>query len=186
MINLKSIDYKLLKDKLQVKKPWDHVIIFALNFLITIPIFIILHQNIVDPNWYFSLDRILLFLAILAFNQVVLRALRTILIVCIFLYLIALVYGSIFGNYGFSTVAENYRSMMYSMAEDPNPQDIFISKLLPFPNKNKILESINFDNPRVRNFALSATVKNFRDTKGFYQFRTKIQCLAVFKEINDG
>ena len=185
MINLKSIDYKLLKDKLQVKKPWDHVIIFTLNFLIAIPIFIILHQNIVDPNWYFSLDRILLFLAILAFNQLVLRALRTILIVCIFLYLIALVYGSIFGNYGFSTVAENYRSMMYSMAEDPNPQDIFISKLLPFPNKNKILESINFDNPRVRNFALSATVKNFRDTKGFYQFRTKIQCLAVFKEINE-
>ena len=46
MINLKSIDYKLLKDKLQVKKPWDHVIIFTLNFLIAIPIFIITLQHL--------------------------------------------------------------------------------------------------------------------------------------------
>ena len=185
MVNLKSVNISNLKDKLQVKKPWDHIIIFILNFLITIPIFIIIHQNIVDPDWYFSLDRILLFLVILALNQFILTFLRTIIIVCIFLYLIALVYGSVFGNYGFSTVAEDYRSMMYSMAEDPNPQDIFISKLLPFPNKNKILKAIDFENPKVRNFAVSATVKNFKNTKGFNQFRTKIQCFAVFKEINE-
>ena len=163
MINLKSVDFNHLKGKLQVKKPWDHVIIFVLNFLITIPIFIIIHQNIVDPNWYFSLDRILLFLVILTLNQLILRALRTVIIVCIFLYLIALVYGSIFGNYGFSTVAEDYRSMMYSMAEDPNPQDIFISKLLPFPNKNKILKAIDFENPRVRNFAVAAIAAHYPD-----------------------
>ena len=185
MVNLKSVNISNLKDKLQVKKPWDHIIIFILNFLITIPIFIIIHQNIVDPDWYFSLDRILLFLVILALNQFILTFLRTIIIVCIFLYLTALVYGSVFGNYGFSTVAEDYRSMMYSMAEDPNPQDIFISKLLPFPNKNKILNAIDFENPKVRNFAVSATVKNFKNTKGFNQFRTKIQCFAVFKEINE-
>lgn len=184
MIKIQSTDFNDLKNKLQVKKPWDHVIIFVLNLLITIPVFIIIHQNIVDPNWYFSSDRILLFLLLLTINQLILRALRTVIIICIFLYLIILVYGSIFGNYGFSTVAEDYRSMMYSMADDPNPQDIFISKLLPFPNKNKILQAIDFDNPKVRNFALSATIKNFKNTKGFHQFRTTIQCLAVFREIN--
>ena len=31
---------------------------------------------------------------------------------------------------------------MFSMAENPNPQDVIISKLLPFPNKTKILKAI--------------------------------------------
>jgi len=59
----KSIDaIQKIKQKLQVKKPWDNVIIFALNVLVAIPVFIIIHQNLIDPNWYFQLDRILLFI----------------------------------------------------------------------------------------------------------------------------
>ena len=111
-----------IKQKLQVKKPWDTVIIFALNILIAIPIFIIIHQNIVDPNWYFQLDRILLFIVILAVIQLVLRLMRTIIIVCIGLYCIALIYGSFSGKYGFKSVIEDYRYMIYSMNDNPNPQ----------------------------------------------------------------
>jgi heme/copper-type cytochrome/quinol oxidase subunit 4 len=173
-----------LKQKLQVKKPWDTVIIFALNILIAIPIFIIIHQNIVDPNWYFQLDRILLFILILAVIQVVLRLMRTIIIVCIGLYFIALIYGSFSGKYGFSSVIEDYQFMVYAMNDSPNPQDIIISKLLPFPNKSKIIDAIEFENPKVRDFALSATLKNFRDVRGYANYRTIIQCFAVFKEIN--
>ena len=81
-----------IKQKLQVRKPWDTVIIFALNILIAIPVFIIIHQNIIDPNLYFQLDRIFLFILILLLIQLVLRLMRTIIIVCIGLYCIALVY----------------------------------------------------------------------------------------------
>ena len=55
--------------------------------------------------------------------------------------------------------------MLYSMSEDPNPQDIIISKLLPFPNKSKVIDAIQYDNPKVRSFALMATTKNFNDLK---------------------
>lgn len=173
-----------IKQKLQVSKPWDTVIIFALNILIAIPIFIIIHQNIVDPNWYFQLDRILLFIVILAVIQLVLRLMRTIIIVCIGLYCIALIYGSFSGKYGFKSVIEDYRYMIYSMNDNPNPQDIIISKLLPFPNKSRIIEAIEFENPRVRDFALMATTKDFKDVRGYSNYRTIIQCFAVFKEIN--
>jgi Ca2+/Na+ antiporter len=181
----KSIDaVQKLKQKLQVKKPWDNVIIFALNILIAIPVFIIIHQNLIDPNWYFQLDRILLFILILVLIQLVLRLMRTIIIVCIGLYMLALVFGSLSGKYGFKSVFEDYRYMVYAMNDSPNPQDMIISKLLPFPNKTKIINAVEFENPRVRDFAVMATTKDFKDVRGYSNYRTIIQCFAVFKEIN--
>ncbi|MBS7786826.1 transglutaminase [Flavobacterium sp. CYK-55] len=173
-----------LKQKLQIRKPWDNVIIFALNVLIAIPVFIILHQNLVDPNWYFQLDRVLLFIAILMVIQLILRLMRTVIIICIGLYLIALIFGSFSGKYGFKSVIEDYQYMIYSMSDSPNPQDVIISKLLPFPNKAKIINAVEFENPRVRDFALMATTKDFKNIRGFSNYRTTIQCFAVFKEIN--
>ena len=173
-----------IKQKLQVRKPWDNVIIFALNILIAIPIFIIIHQNIVDPNWPFQLDRILLFIVILTVIQLVLRLMRTIIIVCIGLYCIALVYGTFSGEYGFRSIIEDYQYMVYAMNDSPNPQDLIISKLLPFPNKLKIIDAIEYENSRVRDFSLMATNKDFKDVRGYANYRTIIQCFAVFKEIN--
>ncbi|MBK8600391.1 MAG: transglutaminase [Flavobacterium sp.] len=173
-----------IKQKLQVRKPWDNVIIFALNILIAIPIFIIIHQNIIDPNWYFQLDRIFLFILILGIIQLVLRLMRTIIIVCIGLYCIALVYGTFSGKYGFRSIIEDYQYMVYAMNDNPNPQDIIISKLLPFPNKSKIIDAIEYENSKVRDFSLMATNKDFKDIRGYANYRTIIQCFAVFKEIN--
>ena len=185
MTKLGNINLKEIKAKLQVKKPWDSVIILLLNILIAIPVFIIIHQKLIDPQWPFQLDRILLFLGILIVIQLILRLLRTIIIVCIVLYLLVLIFGSLFGNYGFNSVFEDYRSMVYAMSDDPNPQDIIISKLLPFPNKSKILNAIEYDNPKVRNFALLATTKYFKNVKGYHEYRLQVQCFAVFKEIQN-
>jgi hypothetical protein len=184
MIKIGKYSIAEIKQKLQVKKPWDTVIIFALNLLIAIPVFIIIHQNTIDPNWYFQIDRIVLFILIVTVIHLVLRLLKTIIIVCLALYLIALLFGSLFGDYGFSSVFEDYRYMIYSMNDSPNPQDLILSKLLPFPNKSKILKAVEYENPRVRDFALMATLKDFKDVRGYPNYRTTIQCFAVFKEIN--
>ncbi len=184
MIEKTKLYYLYLKDKLTVKKPWDMVIIFVLNVLITIPIFIILHQNIIELEWSLHIDRILLFIVLLILIQLILRAMRKITLISIFLYLIALVYGTIFGGYGFQTVFEDYQSMLYTMSYNPYPQDIIIDKLLPFPNKSKILNAIDYSNPKVRNFSLMAVNKHFKDEKGYNDYFTIIQCFSVFKEIN--
>ena len=112
MIKIKNITFQDIKQKLQVKKPWDDVIIFVLNILIAIPLFIILHQNLINPNWFLNLDRVILFIVMVVVIQIILRMLRTIIIFCIILYFIALIYGSTIGNYGFNSVFEDYNSMM--------------------------------------------------------------------------
>ncbi len=184
MIPFTNQTYLQLKDKLTVGKPWDMIIIFVLNILITIPVFIIAHQNLIDFNWFWHLDRIIIFLLILVIIQLVLRAMRRLTLISIFLYLIVLVWGTVFGNYGFKSVFNDYKYMIYFMSENANPQDIIISKLLPFPNKSKVEKAIEFENPRVRNFALMATTKHFREVRGFKDYSTLINCFAVFKEIN--
>ncbi len=184
MVKLQEIPFRHIKERFRVKKPWDSIIILVLNILIAVPVFIIIHQNIIDPNWYFQIDRILLFLFILIVIQIVLQLMRKFLIFAIALYLFALLIGSLVGNYGFMDIYEDYRYMVYSMAENPNPQDLILAKLLPFPNKSKILKAIEYDNPKVRDFAVMATTKHFRDVRGYPEYRTIIQCFAVFKEIN--
>lgn len=173
-----------LREKLSLPKPWDIVVIFILNILIAIPTFLIAHQNFIDLNWVFQLDRILIFIVIVVGIQMLLRLVKTIIILIIFIYLIVLLYGTLFGNYGFNRVFEDYRYMIYSMSENPNPQDIIIAKLLPFPNKSKIIDAVDFSNSKVRNFALNATTKNFNPTHQKGNKRIMIQCFAVFKEIN--
>lgn len=71
------------------------------------------------------------------------------------------------------------------MSDSPNPQDLILSKLLPFPNKSKIISAIEYDNRKVRDFALMATTKHFKKVHGYFKYRTIIQCFAVFKEINN-
>lgn len=171
--------------RLRIKKPWDSVIVLALNILLSIPLFIIVHHNIVDPEWPYQIDRILMFLALITVLQLLLSKLKRVILAVIFLYLLLLLFGSAFGSYGFNSVYEDYRSMVYTMADDPNPQDIIISKLLPFPNKSKIIDAVEYSNPAVRNFALMATTKHFRNIKGYKDQRLRIQCFAVFKEIRN-
>jgi hypothetical protein len=183
MNKINPISFAKLKEKLSLPKPWDNVVIFLLNILIAIPSFLIVHQNIIEFNWPLNLDRILIFIGILIFIQLVLRTLKTIIVICIFLYLASLIYGTLFGEYGFQRVFEDYRSMIFSMQENPHPEDLIISKLLPFPNKSKIIDAVNYTNPKVRNFALYATTKHFKDVKGHSKDRKLIQCFAVFKEI---
>lgn len=184
MIKLGSLTYQELKEKFRIKSPWDLIIIFLLNILITIPIFIIAHHNFITLDWAHHVDRVLLFLVILIAIQFILRAMRRVTLISVILYFIMLGYGTLSGKYGFKSVIEDYRSMMYTMSEDPYPQDIIISKLLPFPNKSKILAAVEYQNPKIRNFAISAINRHFKDVKGYNDYFTIIQSFAIFKEIN--
>ena len=69
-----------IKEKLSLPKPWDTVIIFVLNILIAIPVFLIAHQNFIDLNWAIHLDRIFLFIIIIVLIQLLLRLVKTIII----------------------------------------------------------------------------------------------------------
>ena len=112
MIQETKSKFQEFRSKFQLKRPWNNIVIFVLNILIAIPVFIIIHQNIIDPQWPFQIDRVLLAIAILAVIQLFLRALRTIMIICMGIYIIVLLYGSTIGNYGFNDVFEDYNSLV--------------------------------------------------------------------------
>jgi hypothetical protein len=182
MINLLNI--KKLDERFTVKRPWDLIILITISLLLTIPAFIIAHQNLVNLNLSFHIDRILLFACIFSSFLFILIKLRRITLLTVFGYFLLLIYGTILGGYGFKTVFDEYNSMLYTMYNNPYPQDIILKKLLPFPNKSKIENAVDYNNPKVRNFAISATSKYFKHTEGYEEYRTIIQCFAVFKEIN--
>ncbi len=181
-INLSNI--KKLDERFTVKRPWDLIILILISLLLTIPTFIIAHQNLVNLNLIIHLDRILLFAFIFSSLFFILLKLRRITLLTVFGYLILLFFGTIFGNYGFKTVFNDYESMIYTMYNNPYPQDIILKKLLPFPNKSKIENGVDYNNPKVRNFSIMATSKYFKKIKGYEEYRTIIQSFAVFKEIN--
>lgn len=177
--------YRKWREKLRIRSPWDTVIVAVLGILIAIPVFLIAHQNIIDPGWDYELDRILLFIGIALAIVLVLRLLRRIILICLFFYGLVLLYGQFFSDYGFKSVAEDYRSMVYTMVDDPYPQDVILAKLLPFPNKSKIIKAIDYDDPAVRNFAVNAATAHFRNVKGYEEYRRMIQCFSIFKEVQD-
>ena len=83
MVNETITSIKTVKERLRVKKPWDTIIIFVLNVLIAIPLFIIVHQNLIDPEWPLHFDRVLIFIGIVAIIQLLLQLMRSIIIICI-------------------------------------------------------------------------------------------------------
>src|SRR5690606_14656507 len=157
MTNPTIVKAKATIRKFRIPKPWDSIVIFVLNILILIPVFIILHQVLIDPDWPIHLDRILLFLAIIIGMQFLLSYFKKFIFIILIIYLGTLIWGTLFQGYGFNSVYEDYRAMIFAMSADPNPQDVIVSKLLPFPNKSKIEAAVEYNNPKVRNYALMAT-----------------------------
>ncbi|WP_372473351.1 transglutaminase [Capnocytophaga sp. ARDL2] len=166
-------------------KPWSSVLILLFSILVIIPLFIIIHQNIHDIDWAYNLDRITIFILLVFVLYWLLSKVKRIVIWGILLMLLYFMKGTFFRSYGIQEVYEDYRVMMYAMSEDANPQDIIVSKLLPFPNKKNILNAIEYNHPEVRNFALMATSKHFRDHKESESRRRMVQSFAIFKEIRD-
>jgi len=184
MIKLGNLTYQELKEKFRIKSPWDMIIIFVLSILLTIPVFIIAHQNFITLDWAHYVDRIVLFIVILIAFLLLLRALRRVTLISVIIYFIILGFGTLSGKYGFQSIYEDYRSMIYTMNDEAYPQDIIITKLLPFPNKSKILDAVEYQNPKIRNFALMSINNHFKNVKGYYKNWTIIQSFAIFKEIN--
>lgn len=76
MTSISKFNYAHIRKKLTVKKPWDSLIIFIITILISIPIFLILHQNLIDLEWPYQLDRILIAIILVVAIQTILSLLK--------------------------------------------------------------------------------------------------------------
>lgn len=169
--------------KKEVDSSFSGSIITFLSWVLAIPIFIIAHKLIPDPDWILNLDRIIIVIIVVIIIEFVLQEFRIIVIGAFLISTLWLSYGSIWGDYGFLSIYRDYKAMLYTMVNNPHPEKIMISHMKPFNNKTLIKKAIDFNNQKVRNYALSLT-KNFQNySEEYSEYRTVIQCFAIFKEI---
>lgn len=168
----------------QISASAGETILNVLSYLIALPFFLILHKTIPDFEWPFHADRILLFLVSIVIVRLVFISLKEIILIGFVGAILYLLYGTLWGNYGFSNVYSDYKHLVYTFASDPRPVDVFISDLKAFPHRKKIVEATDYNNPEVRNFAVEAANKHFKDVPKKPEYRTLMHCFSVFKEIN--
>lgn len=176
--------YSFIKEKDHEVARIVNPILRILSLLVAAPLFILLHRSIPSANWPFHLDRILLGLTTLLFVLLVFKLMRQLVLLAFFSTLIGLTYAQFTNRYCFDNLYEDYRAMLYSLKDSPHPEEFIVANFTPFPNKARILDAINFQNPTVRNFSLLATTKHFTDYQKREKRRISIQCFAIFKEIN--
>lgn len=166
-------------------KWWSTAIVFVLSFLISIPVFVFFRKNIFDLNWEIPIDKIVLFLFIFSVFFFLVYKFRKNLIYSFLVYLSTFVIASLEGNYSFFKVVDAYRIIVYNADDNYENEAVKPNTLLPFPNKKRVEESVDYLNPKVRNFALYCVNKHFKkEAKLQPENRKFIQYFAVFTEIN--
>ncbi|WP_291275589.1 transglutaminase family protein [Flavobacterium sp.] len=166
-------------------KKWSVFVVLLLSLLITIPVFIYFRKNIVDLDWEIPIDKLALFGLLFLFFFIVLIVFRKYIFISLSLYLILFTAASLEGNYTFFKVIDAYRIIVYNANDNYEKEAVKANFLLPFPNKKRVEESVDYLNPRVRNFALYCVNKHFKkEAKAQPENRKFIQYFAVFTEIN--
>lgn len=160
-------------------------IMAVLAIMVAVPLFLALHRVVPNPQWAYQLDRILLAIGTSIFILIVFKLFKSIILIGFVICLGFLLYGDFTNGYGHEKLFKDYRAMIYSLNDTPDPEEFIISNIVPFPNKSSIKKAIDFEKPAVRNFALLATAEHFREYQGRKKYRTLIQCFAIFKEINN-
>ena len=161
----------------------------TLAILLIIPLYIILHKSLPNPDWFWNVDRFLIFVVLLGIILYILENYRSIAILIFVLSFGFLTYNSIQHKYGFASMYRDYKDMVVQMNNAENPEQVLLSKVKPFARKGQFISAIEYDSARVRDFAIASTKKYFHeyqesDDREFRHYRNAIQCLAVFKEIN--
>lgn len=162
----------------------ENVSILTLAFFICIPIFIFFRKNIYYFDAKVPYDKILIFLGLMILFVIIIKIFRKKLAYSISIYLLVFTIGSLQGNYTLFQLINAYKIIFLSDQMQQEEAILEQKTLKPFPNKARVYESVDFLNPKVRNFALYAVNEHFTKASNYAVNRKLIQYFAVFKEIN--
>lgn len=90
-------------------------IIGHLSFFAAIPVFIVLHKILPDLDWKFHMDRILLFVVTIIIIERMFQSVRILLIIIFLVSYACLIYGTIWGDYGFVELFKDYVNLIKSL-----------------------------------------------------------------------
>lgn len=171
---------KKLPDTLSLR-----IIFGVLAYLLLIPFAFIVFRYVPDAYWPANIDRVLLFLALVALVEFVLRKRKIVVAVLWLLILGSLTVGSLTNSYGFRLAFKDYKEMVYGIFTEPEPNST-PRNLRPFPHKTKYIQAVDYYNPEIRNYAVSLTTDDSlrKYIADYHDYRRLIQCFAVFRDVN--
>ena len=161
-------------------------ILFAiLSFLLTIPLFIFIYHWLPDLQWSYKTDKMLAFLFIALLLFFIFRSFKFLIITAVVAIVGWLWFGSVSGRYGFKELYQDGKVVLYAMQNNSNSKVVFTGTR-SLGTDQEIINAIDYKNPTVRDFAVQATNEYFEDQQRTkMKYRILVQCLAVFKKIND-
>lgn len=157
-----------------------------LSFLLAFPLFILTYHRLPDLAWPYHADRILVFFLIAVLLLLIVRSFRFIVITGIVATIGWLWYGTVTGQYGFNELYQDGRTVLYGMQNNTDGKGIVFTGTRSLGTDEEIIKAIDYKNPIVRDFAVTAANEFFEDEQRTkMKYHILVQCLAVFKKINE-
>lgn len=92
-----------------------NAIIQRISLIVALPLFLLFHKLIPNPDWIFNLDRILIGLAVVFLLIYLYKKSKIFLLSAVVASIVWLLYGSFFGDYGFINAFNDYKEIIYAM-----------------------------------------------------------------------
>ena len=164
-----------------------NVLIGILSFILAFPLFIFVYYRLPDLEWPYHTDKIAVFLIISVLLLLMVRSFKFVIITAVAALIGWLWFGTITGQYGFKELYRDGKNVLAGLKNEPPSKDLVFTGTRSLGTDKEIANAIDYKNPVVRDFAVAAANEYFRDeqegTK--LKYRILIQCLAVFKKINE-
>lgn len=173
---------KLLDDSKRILSSFVLTIIAA---VITVPLFIMLYRympDIILPiGKGLRIDHLLLMIVIFSLLRVIAYFVRIFLYGASIVVVIVLIVGQFVGGFGFTDMYRNYYDLVTWVGSNPVKIPFLVGIKTNIPNGERIRVAIDYDNSEVRDFAVKASTKYFRDAKYDYTYRHTVKYFSIFK-----
>lgn len=178
------------KDRILGSKILYFLIIIILAAIITAPLFIIFYRYfpnmIINIGITIRLDMILCFLGIFILIFTLLRFLKQKFIYgFIGSFVVVMAMLQLLNIYSFQQMKQSYFDLINYVENNPIELPFMSENQMTIRNAAAIKAAVDYENPKLRNFAVAASTKYFNE-KGYYStYGNIIRYFSVFKVINE-
>jgi hypothetical protein len=167
------------------KRILSSFILTIVSAFITIPIFIIVYRyvpNIIVPiGKGLRIDHILTVAVIFTIIRIITYYVRFFLYGTVILLVFVLIIGQIVGGFGFTNIYKKYMDMISYVGSNPIRIPFLGDIKSTIEDSEKIIEAIDYSNPVVRDFAVTASQTYFTDAKYDYKYRNVVKYFSIFR-----
>lgn len=132
----------------------------------------------------YRIDHYLTFTSIYVIIYVLFKRIRVVMYAIFLLGLLVITVTSFSGIYSLSDFVRDYRAFLYNLDEHGISVIFETDVKKPFIREEELLRAIDYQNPKVRDFAAAAAIRNFDEYGSLGMRLNVVQSFSIFKYIN--